>query len=1027
MLATFIKAQNTEPLPVVNTEGENISMIKATQKQIDLAAKKKAELIKNNKGNNLPSNVFGGTDVLVNNNNGFFTTSRFTQSETSMLAFGNTVVVGFNDAGSFQAGTNHFTGYARSTDGGATFTDGGSLPNSTNGDAGDPVLARNTTTGRIYFSTLGFTSGNVIQMFRSDDNGVTWMAPVNAAPGGSSEDKQWITVDNFAGAGNGNVYMLSRRFGAGPGIYFFKSTDNGATFGPSGGTSIVSGFQGAFIEVGPDHSVYAFWWNGTTLQMRKSTDQGATFAAAVTVATGLVGGTNGDLALTGIRQGTVTASGFRSSEFPHVAVNPVSGHLYVTFPNNPAGIDKADIFMVMSTDGGATWGAAVKVNDDATTTDQWQPTIAVTPDGLNLGIFYYSREEDAANNNLFKYHGRLATISGATVTFGASSSISDVGSLPEFGRDAVVNSTYMGDYNQAIGTANGFSLVWSDNRDDLAGGAGRKDPNVYFSSINLCTPPVITAPTVTQPTCTTPTGTIVVNATGTGALEYSLDNSVSWQPGSTFSGLAPGSYNIAVRLISTPACSATYSGNPVVINPVVTSFTCPANITENITGIGCTKQITTPNPTANCFVITNLTWALTGATIGNSPATGIYYVGTRTFRAGTTTVTYTATNAIGSILTCSFTVKALESIPPEIRCPLDKTVYADPGVCTKAVVVLGTPIVSDNCGIASVTNNAPAIYQPGSNFVTWTVTDHSGNTRTCVQEIFVADNQKPTITCPANIIQSTGPVCAATPVNTANPVFSDNCAVVKLTWAMTGVSWGTSPNTGINYVGERNFATGLSRITYAATDAAGNTQTCTFTVTVKDNTAPTLTCPADQTLCKVANNTYSIPLLSATDNCDIALTNFKVTGATTRSGSGLNASGIFNLGVSTVAWTVKDVAGNVSNCSILVNVLPTTHPGCTTPGFVEPVTDPKFTEVTVQVLSINAWPNPADNFFNLKVNSPVKETVEIRMFDMKGKLLQQQSGTTDQTYRFGEHALSGMYIIEARQAGKTVRTKVVKQ
>ena len=209
-------------------------MIKATQKQIDLAAKKKAELIKNNKGNNLPSNVFGGTDVLVNNNNGFFTTSRFTQSETSMLAFGSNVVVGFNDAGSFQSGTNHFTGYAYSTNSGATFTDVGTLPNSTNGDAGDPVLARNTTTGRIYFSTLGFTSGNVIQMFRSDDNGVTWMAPVNAAPGGASEDKQWITVDNFAGAGNGNVYMLSRRFGTGPGIYFFKSTDNGATFGPSG-------------------------------------------------------------------------------------------------------------------------------------------------------------------------------------------------------------------------------------------------------------------------------------------------------------------------------------------------------------------------------------------------------------------------------------------------------------------------------------------------------------------------------------------------------------------------------------------------------------------------------------------------------------------------------------------------------------------------------------------------------------------------------------------------------------------------
>ncbi len=460
------------------------------------------------------------------------------------------------------------------------------------------------------------------------------------------------------------------------------------------------------------------------------------------------------------------------------------------------------------------------------------------------------------------------------------------------------------------------------------------------------------------------------------------------------------------------------------------TFTCPANIIES-SGINCTKSVTTPDPvfSNNCNPVT-LTWALTGATTLSSPATGINYVGTKTFRTGTTTVTYTATDASNIVKTCSYTVKVTETVPPEIRCPLDKSVNADPGVCTRAVVSLGTPIVSDNCGVAFVTNNAPAIYQPGSNFVTWTVTDHSGNTRTCVQEIFVADNQKPTITCPANIIQSTGPVCEATLVNTANPFFSDNCAVVKLTWAMTGVSWGTSPNIGINYVGEKNFATGLSRITYAATDAAGNTQTCTFTVTVKDNTAPTLTCPTDQTLCKVAGNSYSIPVMIQTDNCDIAKTDFKVTGVTNRTGSGTNASGIFNLGVSTVAWTVKDVAGNVSNCSILVTVLPATHPDCNQP-FANPtnlqgVNRKRITEATVPGLSLIAWPNPAQNFFNLKVNSQAKEAIEIRVFDMAGKLVHTNRGAPGDRYILGSNLVTGMYVIEVRQAGKTVRTKVVK-
>ncbi len=176
-------------------------------------------------------------DALVNNNTGSTGTANFTQSETSIIAFGSNILIGFNDSGSFTGGANKFTGYSYSTDGGATFMDGGTLPTSSVGDAGDPVIARNEATGRIYFSTLGFSGSGTIQVFRSDDNGVTYMAPVNGTPGGSSEDKQWIAVDNFAGPGNGNVYLMSRRFGGSPGIYMFRSTDNGATFGPSGGTS----------------------------------------------------------------------------------------------------------------------------------------------------------------------------------------------------------------------------------------------------------------------------------------------------------------------------------------------------------------------------------------------------------------------------------------------------------------------------------------------------------------------------------------------------------------------------------------------------------------------------------------------------------------------------------------------------------------------------------------------------------------------------------------------------------------------
>jgi hypothetical protein len=427
------------------------------------------------------------TDALVNNNNGSTGTSNFTQSEMSIVAFGSNVVIGFNDSGSYTGGANKFTGWSYSTDGGATFIDGGTLPTNSGGDAGDPVLARNESTGRIYLSTLGF-SASTIQMFRSDDNGLTWMAPTNATPGGSSEDKQWHTVDNFAGSGNGNVYMISRRFGSPAGIYVFRSTDHGATFGPTGGVQIFTGGQGAFIAVGPDHSVYAFYYNGSTsILVRRSTDFGVTFGAPVTIFNGLTGGTNGDLGLTGKRNGTATFNNFRSNAFPHVVVSPVTGYLYLTF-NNRALPDKGNIYFTMSTNLGATWSAPTQINDDGTQTDQWQPTIAMTPDGTNIGIFYNTRQEDTAENNLFKYAGRLGTIAGTSVVWTPSVIISDVASFPEFGRDNVVNSVYMGDYQHAWATNDAFHVTWADNRDDLPGGGTRKDPNVYYEKIPLGPP-----------------------------------------------------------------------------------------------------------------------------------------------------------------------------------------------------------------------------------------------------------------------------------------------------------------------------------------------------------------------------------------------------------------------------------------------------------------------------------------------------------------------------------------------------------
>jgi hypothetical protein len=127
------------------------------------------------------------------------------------------------------------------------------------------------------------------------------------------------------------------------------------------------------------------------------------------------------------------------------------------------------------------------------------------------------------------------------------------------------------------------------------------------------------------------------------------------------------------------------------------------------------------------------------------------------------------------------------------------------------------------------------------------------------------DAQAPAITCPANIVRNTDPgVCTAT-IAVPNPTYSDNCAVTKLTWAMTGATTGSSPATGINFVGTQTFnlsgttGQGVTTITYTATDAAGNITTCSFTVIVNDARIPVISAqPATKFVCVGTNGVFTV-------------------------------------------------------------------------------------------------------------------------------------------------------------------------
>jgi hypothetical protein len=103
-------------------------------------------------------------------------------------------------------------------------------------------------------------------------------------------------------------------------------------------------------------------------------------------------------------------------------------------------------------------------------------------------------------------------------------------------------------------------------------------------------------------------------------------------------------------------------------------------------------------------------------------------------------------------------------------------------------------------------------------------------------------------------------------------------------------------------------------VTYSATDAHGNTGSATQVVTVVDNTAPVISCPANIVLepsCPTgAIATYSTP--TATDNCGVQSVNRT---------AGLASGSVFPIGTTTVTHLATDIYGNTSSCSFTVTVL----------------------------------------------------------------------------------------------------------
>ena len=297
-----------------------------------------------------------------------------------------------------------------------------------------------------------------------------------------------------------------------------------------------------------------------------------------------------------------------------------------------------------------------------------------------------------------------------------------------------------------------------------------------------------------------PGGTIVIGFTATATTTGSKTwTTVAYKNNNyTSAGVLTGTQPVvticsAISITTNPADQTLCAGNSASFSAVATG---------------------TPTPTLQWQVSTDggSTWSnIAGST--SSPLTF-------TTSASQTGNKYRAvfSNTCSSANSTSATLTV--NTKPVITCPTSFSVNNDPATCGAVVNFTGAR--------SAIATGSPApviVYTPasGSVFPVGTTTVKAKATNTCGADsctftVTVVDNQKPSITCPSNIVRGTAAGnCSA--VVSFSVTSSDNCP---------GVSVSSSPASG------SVFPLGVTTVKSIATDAAGNKDSCSFTVTVID-------------------------------------------------------------------------------------------------------------------------------------------------------------------------------------------------
>jgi VCBS repeat-containing protein len=384
-------------------------------------------------------------------------------------------------------------------------------------------------------------------------------------------------------------------------------------------------------------------------------------------------------------------------------------------------------------------------------------------------------------------------------------------------------------------------------------------------------------------------GTVTMNANGT----------YTYTPAANYNGSDVFTYKLCDADGDCSTAIVTITINPVDDAPVAVNDVNTTNENTPVNGNAASND--TPSGDGGN------SWSLVGANGGAAHGTvtmntnGTYTYTPAANYNGSDVFTYKLCDADGDCSTATVTITvvsacASDGVPPSITCPSNRTLVLNASCSASLPDYRGQATVSDNCtataNIAITQSPAPGttVNGTGTITVTLTATDASGNTASCSFTVTKLDQTAPAITCPSNKTLVLGANCSASlPDYRSQATVSDNCTAA----ANITITQSPAPGTVVNGIG-------TTTVTLTATDASGNTSSCSFTVTQIDQTAPVLTCQPDKTVGCNVTVTFDQP--TATDNCGQATISI-VSNTSTDNGTAI---------VYTRTWQAVDGSGNSS-------------------------------------------------------------------------------------------------------------------